>query len=106
MAFQCATGVIDVEALNEDASSADCLEALEFAKKQYQDVTSYVKSIDSTKTIHIGESGWTTISDGHYGKKSSRAADEYKAGSFYKMMREWTNKEKISLNQKFGTKLG
>ena len=55
------------------------------------------KSIDSTKTIHIGESGWTTISDGHYGKKSSRAADEYKAGSFYKMMREWTNKEKISL---------
>jgi hypothetical protein len=24
--------VIDVEALNEDASSADCLEALEFAK--------------------------------------------------------------------------
>ncbi|MBI9039920.1 MAG: glycosyl hydrolase family 17 [Lutibacter sp.] len=76
---------------------AAMLRALDFAKKQYQDVSSYVKSIDSTKTIHIGESGWTTISDGHYGKKSSRAADEYKAGSYYKMMREWTNKEKISL---------
>jgi len=82
---------------NAEKVDAAMLRALEFAKKQYQDVTSYVKSIDSTKTIHIGESGWTTISDGHYGKKSSRAADEYKAGSFYKMMREWTNKEKISL---------
>ncbi|MDO9593906.1 MAG: glycosyl hydrolase family 17, partial [Lutibacter sp.] len=39
--------------------------SLEFAKKQYDDVSSYVKSIDSTKLIHIGESGWTTISDGH-----------------------------------------
>ncbi len=73
------------------------LRALEFAKKQYQDVLAYVKSVDSTKTIHIGESGWATISDGHYGKESSRAADEYKAGSYYKMMREWTNAEKISL---------
>jgi len=64
---------------------------------QYQEVSSYVKSIDSTKTIHIGETGWATISDGHYGKNSSRAADEYKAGSYYKMMRAWTNKEQISL---------
>lgn len=71
--------------------------ALEFAQKQYQDVSTYVKSIDSTKTIHIGESGWTTISDGHYGKESSKAADEYKAGTYYKLMREWTAKDKISL---------
>ncbi len=91
--------VPDSEKDFSDAEKVDAamLRALEFAKKQYQDVSSYVKSIDSTKTIHIGESGWTTISDGHYGKESSRAADEYKAGSYYKMMREWTNEEKISL---------
>lgn len=76
---------------------AAMLRSLEFAKKQYDDVSSYVKSIDSTKLIHIGESGWTTISDGNYGKENSRAADEYKAGTYYKLMREWTNKEKISL---------
>ena len=82
-----------------DAEKVDAamVRALEFAKNQYQDVSSYVKSIDPTKTIHIGESGWATVSDGHYGKKSARAADEYKAGSYYKMMREWTNKEKIAL---------
>lgn len=73
------------------------LRAVEFAKKQYTDVSNYVKSIDSTKTIHIGESGWTTISDGHYGVEGSRAADEYKAGTYYKLMREWTNREKVSL---------
>lgn len=76
---------------------AAMLRALEFSKKNYQDVSNYVKSIDSTITIHIGESGWTTQSDGHYGVDGSRAADEYKAGTYYKMMREWTNKEKISL---------
>lgn len=76
---------------------AAMIRAINFAKKNYQDVSNYVKSIDSTKTIQIGESGWTTISDGHYGKDSSKAADEYKAGAYFKAMREWTNKEKISL---------
>lgn len=91
--------VPDAEKDFTDSEKIDAamVRALEFAKKQYQDVSSYVKSIDSTKTIHIGESGWATTSDGHYGKESSRAADEYKSGSYYKMMREWTNKEKISL---------
>jgi exo-beta-1,3-glucanase (GH17 family) len=76
---------------------AAMLRALDFAKKQYKDVSNYVKSIDSTKTIHIGETGWATVSNGHYGITGSRAADEYKAGTFYKLMREWTNKEHISL---------
>ncbi|MBG7630281.1 MAG: glycosyl hydrolase family 17, partial [Bacteroidetes bacterium] len=91
--------VPDTEKDFTDAEKVDSamVRALGFAKNQYKEVSSYVKSIDSTKTIHIGESGWTTISNGHYGKKSSRAADEYKAGTYYKLMREWTNKEKISL---------
>ena len=48
------------------------------------------------KPIHIGETGWATLSDGHYGPNQSRAADEYKAGLYYQLMREWTNKEGIS----------
>ena len=72
------------------------LRALEFAKKQYKDVSEYVKSIDSSKTIHIGESGWATISNGFYGVNGSRATDEYKQGLYYNQLREWTNKEGIS----------
>lgn len=70
--------------------------ALEFAKMQYKNVSDYVKSIDSTKTIHIGETGWASISDGHYGINGSRATDEYKQGLYYKHLRNWTSKEGIS----------
>jgi exo-beta-1,3-glucanase (GH17 family) len=76
---------------------AAMLRAFEFAKNQYTNVSKYVKSIDSTKTIHIGESGWTTFDNNHYGDEGSKAADEYKAGTYYKLMREWTQKENISL---------
>ena len=72
------------------------LRALEFAKKQYKDVSEYIKSIDSSKPIHIGETGWATISSGVYGVNGSRATDEYKQGLYYKQLREWTNKERIS----------
>ncbi len=72
------------------------LRALEFAKKQYEDVSEYIKSIDSSKPIHIGETGWATTSSGVYGVNGSRATDEYKQGLYYKQLREWTNKERIS----------
>lgn len=71
--------------------------SLQFAKNQYKAVSDYMKSLGVDKPIHIGESGWTTMSNGHYGAKESRAADEYKAGLYYQLMREWTNKENISL---------
>ena len=72
------------------------IRSLNFAKTQYQNVSDYVKSIDATKTIHIGETGWATISDGQYGVPGSRASDEYKQGLYYNLLREWTNKEGIS----------
>nr|WP_321222600.1 glycosyl hydrolase family 17 protein [uncultured Psychroserpens sp.] len=75
---------------------AAMLRALEFAKKQYRDVSQYVKSIDSSKTIHIGETGWATISNGYYGKEGSRATDEYKQNFYYKYIREWTANEGIA----------
>ena len=70
--------------------------ALEFSKKQYKDVSEYVKSIDSSKTIHIGETGWATVSNGFYGANGSRATDQYKQGLYYNKLREWTNQEGIS----------
>lgn len=72
------------------------LRALEKSKELYKSVSDYVKSIDSTKTIHIGETGWATTSSGHYGENGSRATDEYKQGLYYKHLREWTNKQGIS----------
>lgn len=70
--------------------------AIEFSKKQYDGVTKYMKSLGVNKPIHIGETGWASISNGHYGPKGSKATDEYKQGLFYKQMVGWTNKAKIS----------
>jgi exo-beta-1,3-glucanase (GH17 family) len=70
--------------------------ALNFAKNQYKGVLNYMKSLGVDKPIHIGETGWATISNGHYGIDGSRATDEYKQGVYYRSLREWTKKEGIS----------
>ncbi len=75
---------------------AAMLRAREFAKAQYDSVSNYMKSLGVNKPVHIGETGWATISDGHYGPKGSKATDEYKEGAYYKLMREWTNSAGIS----------
>lgn len=75
---------------------AAMVRAKEFARSQYDAVAKYVKSLGVNKPIHIGETGWATISDGFYGQEGSRATDEYKQGLFYKHMRDWTNASGIS----------
>ena len=72
------------------------LRARDFAKRQYDSVSNYMKSIGVNKPIHIGETGWASVSNGHYGKNGSRATDEYKQGLYYKHIREWTDNENIS----------
>ena len=67
-----------------------------FAIKQHDSVSRYMKSLGVNKPVHIGETGWASSSDGHYGPNGSRAADEYKAGRYYQLMREWSNKSYIS----------
>ena len=65
--------------------------AQNFAANQYQEVTKYMKSLGVNKPIHIGETGWATVSDGFYGAEGSGATDEYKQGLYYQQMREWSD---------------
>lgn len=67
-----------------------------FAQKQFENVKAYVHSISPNKPIHIGETGWASSSDGHYGVHGSKASDEYKQALYYQSMRAWTNNEKIT----------
>ena len=80
----------------EEKMDALMLRSLNYAKAQYLSVQNYMKSIGVDKPIHIGETGWATQSDGFYGKDGSKACDEYKSAKYYQLMREWTNKEKIT----------
>ncbi|EON75096.1 hypothetical protein ADIS_4267 [Lunatimonas lonarensis] len=75
---------------------AAMLRARDFAKWQYDSVANYMKLIGVDKPIHIGETGWASVSDGFYGPEGSRATDEYKQALYYRHMREWTNAAGIS----------
>ncbi len=70
--------------------------ARDYAVTQYKSVVSYMKSIGVNKPVHIGETGWATFSNEFYGVEGSKATDEYKSAKYYKLMRDWTNKEGIS----------
>ncbi len=70
--------------------------AIKFSQQQYNSVVNYIKRLGVDKPIHIGETGWASVSNGHYGDNGSRATDEYKQGLFYQQMRAWTNRANIS----------
>jgi exo-beta-1,3-glucanase (GH17 family) len=70
--------------------------ALEYAQMQYNKVVAYVENQGVSKPVHIGETGWASVSDGYYGPDGSRAADEYKQGKYYELIRDWTNRDSIS----------
>ena len=81
---------------DKEKIDASMLRAFNFAKNQYNGVKNYMKSLGVDKPIHLGETGWATISNGHYGANGSRATDEYKQGLYYNYIRNWTNKQGIS----------
>lgn len=85
------TSLTDLEKID-----AAMLRAKKYAMSQYDSVSKYMKSLGVNKPIHIGETGWASVSDGFYGPKGSKAIDEYKQAMYYNHMRDWTNKAGLS----------
>ncbi len=79
-----------------EKTHAAMLRARDYAINQYKSVVKYMKSLGVNKPVHIGETGWTTSCNGHYGDKGSRAVDEYKSALYYRHMREWTTNAQIA----------
>ncbi|MCO4821344.1 MAG: glycosyl hydrolase family 17 [Flavobacteriaceae bacterium] len=75
---------------------AAMLRAKNYAISQYNGVKSYLDSLGIDKEIHIGESGWASVSNDLYGENGSKATDEYKAALYYKHIRDWTNQAGLS----------
>jgi hypothetical protein len=69
----------------------------DYAIAQFNNVKKYMQSLGVDKPIHIGETGWATNSNEFYGPDGARAIDEYKSGSYYTMMREWSEQENVSV---------
>ena len=83
----------EFDSANVDGAMA---RAVAYSQNQYASVVDYVRRLDPNKPVHIGETGWASVSDGFYGPEGSRASDEYKQALFYHGMREWTKSSGIS----------
>ena len=70
--------------------------AVDYAISQYQGVESYVESLGVEKPIHIGETGWATVSSDLYGPLGTQAADQYKQALYYQKMDDWTKANGVS----------
>ncbi len=70
--------------------------ACDYAVSQFNSVKKYMEDLGIDKPIHIGETGWATVSNGFYGRKGSHAADQYKQALYYQLIREWANKNKVA----------
>lgn len=77
--------------------NAAMIRSRDYAISQYEGVVNYMKSLGVNKPVHIGETGWATMCNDHYGNTGSKATDEYKSALYYNLMREWTNVAGISL---------
>ena len=86
----------EVELSDQEKIEAAMLRAKEKAISKYDSVVNYMRSLGVDKPIHIGETGWASVSDGFYGPEGSRVTDEYKQALYYKHMREWTDKAGMS----------
>jgi len=81
---------------DKEKIDAAMLRSRDYAISQYDSVVAYMKSIGVNKPVHIGETGWASQSNEHYGNDGAKATDEYKSAQFYNLMREWSNKQKVS----------
>ena len=91
-------GVLESESEMSDLEKIDAtmLRARDYAISQYESVSNYVKNLGVNKPIHIGETGWSSVSNGFYGLGGSKATDEYKSALYYQYISDWTNENGIS----------
>lgn len=91
-------GVTKTEANLSDREKIESsmVRARNYAVHQYQSVVKYMQSLGINKPVHIGETGWATLSNEHYGPEGSKATDEYKSALYYKYINEWCNENNVS----------
>ena len=75
------------ENLNKKNIIMDAMQrAVDYELGQFESVQNYVRNIDPSKEVHIGETGWSSVASDLYGYSGSEAADEYKLGLYYQMI--------------------
>ena len=87
----------EIHLSEKEKIDAAMIRARDYSIFQIKSVSNYMKSLGVEKPIAIGETGWASLASDLYGNSGSKATDEYKSAKFYKLMREWSDNEKLSL---------
>jgi len=85
------------ELTKEEQLQSAMARAKEHFLSQVKAVQDNVNAIDPTKQIHIGETGWSTISSDGFSVTGTKAADEYKQKLYHDALRSWSNEFGASL---------
>lgn len=70
--------------------------AMDLTIAQVEQVRSFVTGLGIDKPIHIGETGWSSQSDGFFGADGSRAADQLKQAMYYETLMGWCREQNMS----------
>jgi exo-beta-1,3-glucanase (GH17 family) len=81
----------------EEQLNRAMVRAKEHVLSQVKAVQDNVNAIDPTKQIHIGETGWSSMSSDGFGQSGTKAADEYKQKLYHDNLRTWSNEFGASL---------
>jgi len=81
----------NIDSISDNADKQDIIKqamqrAVDYELDQLKSVKNYVHKIDSSKEVHIGETGWSSVASDLYGYGGTEAADEYKLGLYYEMI--------------------
>jgi len=79
-----------------DQAAKSIKRAIAEQKKQYKAVKDYLESIGVDKEIHIGETGWASLDNSHYGDDGTCAANEYSAKLFYDAAMKWAKENNLT----------
>ncbi|MDF7798288.1 hypothetical protein P4C99_02365 [Pontiellaceae bacterium B1224] len=84
----------DLSAAEQAAKSVE--RSVDLQKAQYKAVEDYLQSIGVDKEIHIGETGWASQDNAHYGAEGTCAAYEYTSKLFYDAVMKWTRENDLT----------
>jgi len=86
----------DAELSDQEKIYHAMMRSRDYAINQYKSVVQYMKDQGVEKPVHIGETGWATTSNEHYGPEGSKATDEYKSALYFDLIRKWSDENGVT----------
>lgn len=86
----------EMDLSREDQVAKGVQRAITLQKNQHAAARKYLQELGLEKDIHIGETGWASLDNSHYGDEGTCAASEYTAKLVYDATRQWASENNLT----------